>query len=104
VLLAFLTFPICFTAVVSVDSSFSPCFGETSHVEDLTQFSAYIPLVLGTSLPGNSSHPLEQSTIQEIYRFIKDNPGVPFRAFRGICSALHLSIGVVQYHKKGRID
>ncbi|MDR0373577.1 MAG: winged helix-turn-helix transcriptional regulator [Nitrososphaerota archaeon] len=61
----------------------------------MEQFSVCVPLVFGVGLHSNSSHPLEQPTRQEIYSFIKDNPGVHFR---GICSALHLSIGMVQYH------
>jgi len=38
---------------------------------------------------------LNQSTRVQIYNFITNNPGINFR---GICNALALPIGVVQYH------
>ena len=38
---------------------------------------------------------LNQSTRNEIYSFIRSNPGTHFR---GICDRLELSVGVVQYH------
>jgi len=49
--------------------------------------------MLGASL--HNSDALNQSTRVEIYNFVKNNPGIHFR---GICSNLGLSIGVVQYH------
>jgi predicted transcriptional regulator len=53
-----------------------------------------VPLMLGASLHNNSDS-LNQPTRMEIYNFVKDNPGIHFR---GICSNVGLSIGVVQYH------
>jgi predicted transcriptional regulator len=46
-------------------------------------------------IPQNGLAVLNQTTRMQIYNFITDNPGVNFR---GICSALALPIGVVQYH------
>ena len=46
-------------------------------------------------IPRNGLAVLNQTTRMQIYSFITDNPGTNFR---GICSALGLSIGVVQYH------
>ncbi|MCW4022103.1 MAG: winged helix-turn-helix transcriptional regulator [archaeon] len=46
-------------------------------------------------IPRNGLAVLNQTTRVQIYNFITDNPGVNFR---GICSALALPIGVVQYH------
>jgi predicted transcriptional regulator len=73
------------------------------HSDRLGQISASIPIVVGASLHSN---PLDQPTRHEIYLYIKNNPGVHFR---GICDALGLSVGVVQYHlsvleKAGLID
>lgn len=42
----------------------------------------------------NASY-LNQTTRVQIYNFITGNPGTNFR---GVCSALALPIGVVQYH------
>ena len=73
------------------------------HNDRLGQLSASVSIVVGASLHSN---PLDQPTRHEIYTYIKDNPGVHFR---GICDALDLSVGVVQYHlsvleKAGLID
>jgi predicted transcriptional regulator len=46
-------------------------------------------------IPRNGLAVLNQTTRIQIYNFITDNPGTNFR---GICSALALPIGVVQYH------
>lgn len=46
-------------------------------------------------IPRNGLAVLNQTTRMQIYNFITDNPGTNFR---GICSALALPIGVVQYH------
>jgi predicted transcriptional regulator len=43
----------------------------------------------------HGAHLLNQTTRVQIYSFILNNPGINFR---GICSALTLPIGVVQYH------
>jgi predicted transcriptional regulator len=51
--------------------------------------------MIGASLHSNSTHPLDQPTRQQIYSYIKANPGVHFR---GICNGLGLSVGEVQYH------
>jgi predicted transcriptional regulator len=52
------------------------------------------PLFAGTALRNSLTY-LNQSTRIEIYNFIVSNPGMQFR---GICTYLNLSIGVVQYH------
>jgi predicted transcriptional regulator len=51
------------------------------------------PILL--EIPRNGSAVLNQTTRMQIYNFITDNPGINFR---GICGALALPIGVVQYH------
>jgi predicted transcriptional regulator len=77
-----------------VSNTFSP-FGGSQHVGSLQQLSAFAPVVIGVSLQHGSAQPLDQPTRLEIYNYIKDNPGVHFR---GICDALGLPVGVVQYH------
>ncbi|MDG6223319.1 MAG: winged helix-turn-helix transcriptional regulator [Candidatus Bathyarchaeota archaeon] len=46
-------------------------------------------------VPRNGLAVLNQTTRVQIYNFITENPGINFR---GICSALAMPIGVVQYH------
>jgi DNA-binding transcriptional ArsR family regulator len=43
----------------------------------------------------NSQAPFNNGTRTQIYSYIEGNPGVQFR---GICSALSLPVGLVQYH------
>jgi predicted transcriptional regulator len=61
----------------------------------MEQLSAVVPVIVGAGLNGNTANPLDQPTRFQIYNYIKDDPGVHFR---GICSGLGLSVGVVQYH------
>jgi predicted transcriptional regulator len=68
---------------------------ETGQPRPLEQFAASVPLIVGANLHGNNTNPLDQPTRHEIYSYIQDNPGVHFR---GVCSGLGLSVGVVQYH------
>ena len=94
ILLAMLSLSICFTASASTSNTFSSFTG-VSHFDSLRQLSASVPIVLGATLHNNSAQPLDQPTRLEIYNFVKSNPGVHFR---GICTSLGLSVGVVQYH------
>ena len=91
VLAVVLVVSVCFTAAASA-SSRPYFFSDIQHIDRLQQLSASVPIVVGASL---HSDPLDQPTRHEIYTYIKDNPGVHFR---GICEALGLSVGVVQYH------
>jgi predicted transcriptional regulator len=91
ILLALIALSICFTATAETTNAF-PLPG-VQQVDDL-KLSTTVPIVIATSLHGNTNV-LDQPTRQEIYTFIKDNPGVHFR---GICNGLELSVGVVQYH------
>lgn len=52
------------------------------------------PLVIGIGYHEDSQS-VNQSKRMEIYDYVTNNPGVHFR---GICSALGMPIGVVQYH------
>jgi predicted transcriptional regulator len=88
-LLALLTLSDCFTAAASASTMFPPFMG-SQHSDHLGQLS--VPIIIGATLHSN---PLDQPTRHEIYFYIKENPGVHFR---GICDALGLSVGVVQYH------
>ncbi len=94
ILLAALTLTMVFAA--TANASDRPIyFSDFQHVGSLQQLSASVPVVLGASLHSNATHPLDQPTRLQIYSYIKENPGVHFR---GICDALGLSVGVVQYH------
>jgi predicted transcriptional regulator len=91
IVLTALTLSVCFTAAASAaDRPYF--FSDIQHIGSLQKLSASVPIVVGTTLHSN---PLDQPTRQEIYLYIKDNPGVHFR---GICDGLGLSVGVVQYH------
>ncbi len=67
---------------------------------DSTKLRPSMPLVYG-SIPKVASGSivgqliLNSSTRLTIYNYVSNNPGVHFR---GICSGLGLSVGVVQYH------
>ena len=89
-----LTLSVCFTAVASTSNTLSPFTG-IQHFDNIKQLSAALPLAFGAGLHNNSAQPLDQPTRLDIYKYIKENPGVHFR---GICDALGLSVGVVQYH------
>jgi len=69
----------------------SPTVSDVDNAQPLI-FSA--PLVLGVGF-NEDSRLLNQSTMIEIYNFVKNNPGIHFI---GICDNLGLSVGVVQYH------
>ena len=92
ILLTMLVFSVAFTAAASSER---PFFFEAQHASNLQQLTATVPIVLGASLHGNTPQPPDQPTRLQIYNYIKANPGVHFR---GICDALGLSVGVVQYH------
>ena len=97
VVLVMLTVSICFAAIASASTSDRPIFlCDFQHINNLhPQLTTTVPLMIGASLHSNSTQPLDQPTRLEIYNFIKSNPGMHFR---GICDALGLSVGVVQYH------
>ena len=58
-----------------------------------TQFTLSAPLIIGITSQTHTE--LSQHTRAEIYSYIQGNPGVHFR---GICDALCLSVGMIQYH------
>jgi predicted transcriptional regulator len=58
--------------------------------------TSFVPQSFVQAMSFNQGSPLlNQSTRVQIYNFITNNPGINFR---GICTALALPIGVVQYH------
>jgi predicted transcriptional regulator len=58
--------------------------------------SSVHPFFIQEMTCSNQASPLlNQTTRMQIYNFITSNPGINFR---GICNALNLPIGVVQYH------
>jgi predicted transcriptional regulator len=73
-------------AVVNLKGNLSPYYS-TSFLHSL--------FVQEISCSNHGAHILNQTTRMQIYNFIANNPGINFR---GICSALTLPIGVVQYH------
>jgi predicted transcriptional regulator len=89
-LVAMLALSACFSAEASA-ASFG--FMGNQHFSHIQQLSASAPVIFGASL--HDTQPLNQPTRLEIYNFVKDNSGVHFR---GICTGLGLSVGVVQYH------
>jgi predicted transcriptional regulator len=89
-----LALSVCFSAATSTSNTLSP-FTEVQHADDLKQLISSFPIIFGTNLHSNATHPLDQPTRIEINNFIKSNPGVHFR---GICTILGLSVGVIQYH------
>jgi predicted transcriptional regulator len=92
ILLALLTISVCFTAAAS--SSTFP-FIEPENSRPIEHLSASASLVVGAGLHNHIASTLDQPTRHDIYNYITDNPGMHFR---GICTALDLSVGVVQYH------
>ncbi len=64
-----------------------------NHLDTTQQLALSTPLVIGIS--SRSHNPLDQPTRAEIYLYVQNNPGVHFR---GICEALTLCVGMVQYH------
>jgi DNA-binding transcriptional ArsR family regulator len=92
-LLTLMALSLCFTAAASISRTYAFVGAQPSN--HLTGFSAAAPIVISASLHGNTPQPLTQPTRHQIYNYITDNPGVHFR---GICLALGLSVGVVQYH------
>jgi predicted transcriptional regulator len=65
----------------------------TDHLDTTQQFALSTTLVIGISSQSHTE--LNQPTRAEIYSLLQDNPGIHFR---GICDALCLSVGMVQYH------
>ncbi|MCW4023876.1 MAG: winged helix-turn-helix transcriptional regulator [Candidatus Bathyarchaeota archaeon] len=82
----------CFVTVASAEPS--NFFTAPQNSDNLHQLGT-IPIAVVAGLHSNASDCLNQPTRNQIYVFIKDNPGVHFR---GICDGLCLSVGVVQYH------
>lgn len=64
-----------------------------ANVEGVMAFSAFSMFNLGSQ--DEVSTVLNQSTRLNIYNFVKDNPGLHFRA---LSTSLNLPIGVLQYH------
>ncbi|XHH10212.1 MAG: winged helix-turn-helix transcriptional regulator [Candidatus Bathyarchaeia archaeon] len=75
-------------------SSDVPMFVDLQQHDNLDRLAVSVPIVLGAGLH-NHSNLLDQTTRTEINSYIQDKPGIHFR---GICSSLGLSVGVVQYH------
>ena len=92
-LLVALTLSLTATAIACSSTSFPSIFavGDASNTQRLAM---YAPVIVVAGLQGNGTT-LNQPTRMEIYTYVKANPGVHFR---GICSGLDLSVGVVQYH------
>jgi len=63
------------------------------HVEEAMTCSAW--LVFGETTHGAASTLLNQTTRMNIYNFIRDNPGIHFRA---LSNYLSMPVGVLQYH------
>jgi len=84
---------MCFSATMTAQAEtvvYPPIIG---HFDTSQQFALSAPLVIGITT--QASNPLDQPTRADIYQYVADNPGVHFR---GICDALSLSVGMVQYH------
>jgi predicted transcriptional regulator len=83
---------LCFSITVTTQNN--TVFPLPSNQADITQhFAAATPLVLGISSQQHTE--LNQTTRANIYTYVENNPGIHFR---GICSGLSLSVGMVQYH------
>lgn len=94
ILLVALVLSVGVTAV-SASSDVQPAFIELQQqAKGLEKFAVSVPLVIGVGLHNNSNL-LDQPTRIEVNSYIQNNPGIHFR---GICSGLGLSVGVVQYH------
>jgi len=74
-------------AVVTIKGNLIPYYYSTSFLH-----SSFIQEI---TCSNHDTHILNQTTRMQIYNFILNNPGINFR---GICNALTLPIGVVQYH------
>ena len=83
---------LCFSATLTTQAEavYSPF---TGNLDTTQQFALSTPLVIGIAT--HTSNPLDQPTRADIYQYVEANPGVHFR---GICEALCLSVGMVQYH------
>jgi predicted transcriptional regulator len=90
ILLAVMVLFVSLTLTSEADTFFAPL---QNQLDTSQQFALSAPLVLGIS--AQSSSELNQSTRAEIYCLVQNNPGIHFR---GICDALCLSVGMVQYH------
>jgi predicted transcriptional regulator len=64
-------------------------------IADYSTSFAHPSFIQEMAYSNQGSSLLNQTTRMQIYNFITNNPGVNFR---GICNALTLPIGVVQYH------
>jgi DNA-binding transcriptional ArsR family regulator len=85
---------ISLLSIVYAQNSFLPLPPQIQGASGSHRLVFSMPLVVGAGLHNNSNL-LNQPTRMEIYDCAKSNPGIHFR---GICSALDLPIGVVQYH------
>jgi len=83
---------MCFSATMTTQAEtvYPPIIG---HLDTSQQFALSAPLVIGITTQAPS--PFDQPTRADIYQYVEGNPGVHFR---GICEALSLSVGMVQYH------
>ena len=90
ILLAVMVLFFSMTLTAEADTVYAPL---QNQLDTTQQFALSTPLVLGISTQSNSE--LNQSTRAEIYCLVQENPGIHFR---GICDALGLSVGMVQYH------
>ncbi len=73
----------------AVEAQYLLSFGK-SH--SLLRSAISIPIIAGVDLDEGS---FNRSTRGEIFNYVRVNPGVHFR---GICTYLGMSVGVVQYH------
>jgi predicted transcriptional regulator len=80
--------------VTAASAAYLPNLPSIPHVDSAQKLTLSVPTVLVVGLQGNTT-PLNQPTRNEIYMYVKANPGVHFR---GVCNDLGVSVGVVQYH------
>jgi predicted transcriptional regulator len=90
VLLAVMVLFFSLTLTAQSDTVYAPL---QNQFDTLQQFALSVPLVVGISADSGSE--LNQSSRVEIYCLVQNSAGIHFR---GICDALCLSVGMVQYH------
>ena len=90
VLLAVMVLFFSLTLTAQSDTVYAPL---QNQFDTSQQFTLGVPLVVGIS--EHSGSELNQSSRAEIYCLVQSSPGIHFR---GICDALCLSVGMVQYH------
>lgn len=84
---------MCFSATMTAQAETVVYPPFSGHLDSTQQFALSTPLVIGITT--HAPNPLDQPTRADIYQYVEGNPGVHFR---GICEALSLSVGMVQYH------